>query len=569
MRRRATLIPLLMAALAAVLSLGIGWDSAAAATVTRYEQGAAQLARSGTWTTVTSTSASGGSYTRADAPGAVVSATFKGTSFAWIAPVGPGYGIASVSLDGGSPLSVDLYGGAPAFGKVWSTGALASGYHTVRISWTGRKNTAVGGTAIGIDAFDVAGTLVGLTRVEQTDRHLGWRGAWTKTSLASYSGGTAWFANTSGSSVTVEFDGAGVKLLGKKGPNYGLALVRLDGGAPMTVDLYDSNILFQQALWSSGWLKPGHHVVTLSWTGQKRAVATDTNVALDAVELRGALTAAPGSQLAFDQTRAMAHLYKLSVGIGVRHGGSPQELQAAQYGMAYFQSLGYSTRMTDVPLPDGTTSHNVIAVKPGSSALTVVVGGHMDSFGLSPGGNDNGSGAAAVLELARAIKNVDLVPTVVLVLFGHEEPMGDGNADHHHYGSRRYVATMTAQEKANLAGMISLDMIGAGTTLNVRYMERGPRSLVTMLMNYSARTVNGAVYMKDPSTYGYSDHEPFELAGFPAAWVEWREATSYHTAADTYYTVSPGKVQLAGGMVLGFLAGLRQADLSALAAASQ
>ena len=116
--------------------------------------------------------------------------------------------------------------------------------------------------------------------------------------------------------------------------------------------------------------------------------------------------------------------------------------------MSHFQALGYSPQVMDVPLPDGTTSHNVIVTKPGSSNLTIVIGAHMDSYGVSPGGNDNGSGSAAVLELARALKDVDLVPTVVLVLFGHEEPMGDGNADHHHYGSRRYVATMTADQKA-------------------------------------------------------------------------------------------------------------------------
>ena len=281
------------------------------------------------------------------------------------------------------------------------------------------------------------------------------------------------------------------------------------------------------------------------------------------------MTAAPLSYLAFDSAQAMAHLKKFAVDIGVRHGGSPQEMQAVQYAVSHFLGLGYQPQVTDVPVIDGSTSHNVIAVKHGSSPLTIVIGAHMDSYGVSPGGNDNGSGSAAVLELARALKDVDLVPTIVLVLFGHEEPIGDGNADHHHFGSRRYVAQMTATQEADLAAMISLDMIGYGTKFHVRFMERGPRALVDRLLSYSSLTSGGLLYLKDPSRYGYSDHEPFELAGYPAAWIEWREDGANHTSGDTYAHCSAAKVQQAGGLVLGFLGSLRASDLQALAAARQ
>ncbi|MBN1630376.1 MAG: cell wall-binding repeat-containing protein, partial [Thermoleophilia bacterium] len=129
--------------------------------------------------------------------------------------------------------------------------------------------------------------------------------------------------------------------------------------------------------------------------------------------------------LVFDATQAMGHVWQLAVEIGPRRGGTADELAAVQYGSAYFQSLGYEVSVTDVPIPNGLTSHNVIAVKPGSSPLTIVVGGHMDSkvssTAASPGGNDNASGAASVLELARAVKDTDFIPTLVFVLFGNEE----------------------------------------------------------------------------------------------------------------------------------------------------
>jgi hypothetical protein len=115
--------------------------------------------------------------------------------------------------------------------------------------------------------------------------------------------------------------------------------------------------------------------------------------------------------------------------------------------------------------------------------------------------------------------------------------------------------------------MISLDMIGYGSTLHARFMERGPKTLVNMLLSHSSLKEAGVTYLKDPSRYGYSDHEPFELAGFPAAWIEWRSDPVYHTSSDTYAHCSAAKIQKAGALVLGFLGSLRVSDLQALAAA--
>jgi aminopeptidase YwaD len=259
----------------------------------------------------------------------------------------------------------------------------------------------------------------------------------------------------------------------------------------------------------------------------------------------------------------MAHVRKLAAEIGVRRGGTDAETEAAVYAADYLSGLGYQAVMTEVPLPDGLTSHNVIAVKEGSSPLTILVGGHVDSKAPSPGGNDNASGAATVLELARDIKGADITPTVILTLFGHEE-MIDADPDHHHYGSRDYVERMTDAARENLVGMISLDMVGYGETFNVRTMGQGPPRLQDMLRNHARATGVGLTYLKDPSSYGYSDHEPFELAGYPAVWLEWREDPLYHTSGDTYEHCDPARLQEAGAFVLGFLARLTESDLEGL-----
>jgi Peptidase family M28 len=567
MKRTSILPSLLLALLIFCFVVGTGTGGAQAATIARYQQNASQFGYTGTWTAVSNTAASNGSFRYANASGASVTVTFDGTYLAWIAKKGPTYGIARVTLDGRQTFTVDLYSRGAAYQQtVWKTDVLSPGLHTVTIEWTGTKNALATNTNIGLDAIDLAGSAMAVTRLEQTDRHLAWKGKWAKVSATSYSGGTAWYTNSAGS-VTVEFDGTLLTLVGKKGPTYGIARITLDDDPAVTVNLYNATIVYRQKFWTSGPLAAGRHTVKLEWTGQKGPAATNTNVGLDGMDVVGGLTAAPLSYLAFDSAQAMAHLKMLTVDIGVRHGGSPREMAAVDYAVDHFTSLGYQPQVMDVPVIDGSTSHNVIAVKQGASPLTIVIGAHLDSYGASPGGNDNGSGSAAVLELARALKDVDLVPTVALVLFGHEEPIGDGNADHHHFGSRRYVAQMTAKQRGDLVGMISLDMIGYGAKFHARFMERGPRTMVNMLLSYSGLTSGGMVYLKDPSRYGYSDHEPFELTGYPAAWIEWRDDPANHTSGDTYAHCSAAKIQQAGGLVLGFLGTLRLSDLQALAAA--
>ena len=175
--------------------------------------------------------ASNGSFRYANTSGSSVTVTFDGTYLAWIAKKSPAYGIARVTLDGKRTFLVDLYSKTAIYQqKVWETDLLDPGPHIVTIEWTGTKNTAATGTNIGVDAFDVTGSLVTVTRAEQTDRHLSWRGSWTKLSATGYSGGTAWYSNAAGSAVTMEFDGTLLTLVGKKGPSYGIARVTVDGG---------------------------------------------------------------------------------------------------------------------------------------------------------------------------------------------------------------------------------------------------------------------------------------------------------------------------------------------------
>jgi serine/threonine protein kinase len=138
----------------------IATTTIAVANPTRYEQTESRLVYAGTWRTDASDSASGSSFVFSDSGGASVSVTFEGTNLAWIAKKAPAYGKAKVTLDGKSLGTVDLYSASTRWQqKVWGTGTLNSGLHTVTIARTGTKNTAATGTNINVDAFDVVGSV--------------------------------------------------------------------------------------------------------------------------------------------------------------------------------------------------------------------------------------------------------------------------------------------------------------------------------------------------------------------------------------------------------------------------
>jgi hypothetical protein len=320
------------------------------------------------------------------------------------------------------------------------------------------------------------------------------------------------------------------------------------------------------ALWSRGGISCVEDLPSSATATLPPAFGSTASTTAPAPPTTASTEPAPVPALAFDGTQALGHIKALAEDIGPRRSGSDSEDAAVTYAAGYLQSLGYSIETTEVPLPAGRVSHNTRALKEGDSTSIVLVGAHIDSKAISPGGNDNASGVAVVLELARDLKDADCTASVEFVLFGAEE-MVDSNADHHHYGSRQYAGSMTADEQAALVGMISVDMVGYGTEFTARSMGTGPQLLTEMLMSYSTESGLPALYSADPGTYGWSDHEPFELAGYPAVWLEWRDDPTYHTEADTYGHCDSTVVQRTGAMLIGFLTQLTESDLESLATA--
>ena len=198
-----------------------------------------------------------------------------------------------------------------------------------------------------------------------------------------------------------------------------------------------------------------------------------------------------------------------------------------------------------ISCPDGEcTARNVLAVLPGHDpAYTdelVIISGHYDHLGQAPdgvtwgGANDNASGIAAMLAIARAWQDAGYVPrrTVLFAAWDAEE-IGL-------LGSRYYVEN-PRYDLSNTVGVINLDMVGAGE--ETLYLSG--EGLESQVLAVSA-TMGITTTLAES---GRSDHFPFQQAGVPAGTLIWfgdGDVPSYHRPLDTPDVIEPEKLAAVG-----------------------
>lgn len=256
--------------------------------LTRYDQTDARLIYGGTWAPFSTASAWKGSYSRAATAGAAVTIWFNGTRLDWLAMKGTTTGSADVYLDDVYQATIDLAGAVPAYQqKVWSTGAVGSGTHHVRIV---RNAASASGKYVTIDAVDVLGSVIDSPRVEQSDSRIAYGGGtWATYNTAGASAGS--YARTSSSSgaAIIAFNGTKLTWVAVKGTTLGKAFVSVDGGAAVSVDLAAAAVAYQQKVWDTGTLSAGDHEVKIWYDASN---ASGKFISVDAVDLEGSLTKA-------------------------------------------------------------------------------------------------------------------------------------------------------------------------------------------------------------------------------------------------------------------------------------
>jgi hypothetical protein len=240
--------------------------------------------------------------------------------------------------------------------------------------------------------------------------------------------------------------------------------------------------------------------------------------------------AAPAGEVSGARAKATV---RALVALGPRPAGSAAERRAAGLVEARLRSYGYLVSVQSFSLPGGGVSRNVVAS--GGAAPRVVVLAHVDGVRRGPAANDNGSGVAVLLELARVLRGT---PGVVFVATGAEERVETRSRIH--LGAARFVE-LGPRQGIRLA--VSLDMVGYGASLHVRGIEREPNRSARALLAAAPE----ATYLRDP---GWSDHAELTRAGLPAAWLQWRDDPCWHRACDRAGRVDAGKLAACGEIVL-------------------
>ena len=253
---------------------------------------------------------------------------------------------------------------------------------------------------------------------------------------------------------------------------------------------------------------------------------------------------------ALDEKRMMNTVRHVADRIGARQEGSEKERQTVRWLALQLRSYGYIVRFEPVKLPDGGRSQNVIAGKAGDNGKSIfVVGAHYDSRDNTPGANDNASGVAALLEVARVLKHEPVA--VRFIAFGAEERWEKTYRKQAHRlnGSNQHVASLSRAEKARIRGMISLDMVGVGNVLQIGTLpgNRAGAPLVKRLLKAAKRI---GVRTESFETPPWSDHVAYAQAGVPAAWMWWYPDKLFHTPRDVTGRVSGAKMRAAARVVV-------------------
>lgn len=262
------------------------------------------------------------------------------------------------------------------------------------------------------------------------------------------------------------------------------------------------------------------------------------------------------------------HVLTLAEEVGERNVWTYAALgRAADYIEAELRACACSTTRQTFEVSRLPVS-NIEATLEGSSRPdeVLIVGAHYDTVGGCPGANDNATGVAALLELARRLAGRPLARTVRFVGFVNEEPPFFQTPQ---MGSLVYARAARARGD-RITGMIALETMGyysdapgsqqypvpemaalypdVGNFIGFVSNETSGELLSRAAVAFSDGTalpIHAAAAAADLPGVGWSDHWSFWQAGYPALMVTdtapWRYPW-YHTAGDTPDKIDFGKL---------------------------
>jgi hypothetical protein len=224
--------------------------------------------------------------------GVGVVVNFNGTGVTWIGKKGPQYGIASYSIDGGTPQTVDNYNSTEVDqNPALTVSGLSSESHVLSITLLDQKHASSSGYWQTIDGFNIEGSA--LTPSQGTSagynsaelRFTGkWGGGWVSDG-SDLSGGHYW-SNETNASVSWTFVGSLIEVFGRPDYENGYMDVYIDNNPEPVAsvnshwgstddDTLNSYLLFARKL------APGQHTIKVVVAGRRDKTARDNYVQID------------------------------------------------------------------------------------------------------------------------------------------------------------------------------------------------------------------------------------------------------------------------------------------------
>ncbi|MBI5418419.1 M20/M25/M40 family metallo-hydrolase [Candidatus Poribacteria bacterium] len=250
---------------------------------------------------------------------------------------------------------------------------------------------------------------------------------------------------------------------------------------------------------------------------------------------------------AFDINRVLEHIKFFSINIGSRPQGTDAEKKAFQYIKQNLSTYGYEIEEQEYKIENSNKSYNIVAKKEYFSySPIIIIGAHVDSVPMGPGANDNASGAATLLEVARIVQKAKIDKNILFVFFGAEEGTQNFSLANS-FGSRHFVRKLKYETIKKIIGMMSVDMVGYGKNFYIGNMQRGSDWFASW-MRFQALQLGYATFPFNANIG--SDHSAFEIQGVPVAYLEWYKDPNYHTSDDTLDKIQVQNLEITGQVII-------------------
>ncbi len=261
---------------------------------------------------------------------------------------------------------------------------------------------------------------------------------------------------------------------------------------------------------------------------------------------------------AFNTDSAYANLHHLAVAIGPREMGSQNEREALAWTVRRLAEFGADPAYV-IPVTHSkstnTTSGVAVGIFPGQRDSIIVIGGHIDSdFRENPGANDDASGVAVMLELARLWSTQPRHYTLLCAAFGGEEK---GLV-----GSQWFVDHYENLDRVAL--MLQIDMAGSAEAL-IPFIDVKTHQAPEWLVRdaYALDHVLGYNSLDYPTHFftfnnliggAGSDHQPFLEKNIPAIdFTAGINTSPIHTMNDRMEFIDKSALARSGQIVDGML----------------